>query len=584
MIRNEQGNKNEANHHKEDVLKSIMTYSENTNGNYYPKLWAEKPKPIDGESLASWLTRISLTNLEKTSSLTGEVGCYPALVDLDFNWIPELIQFFSKNTDILEAKLRSMNLFDLKQKVLTITQKYGGVSVIKDLWFTGWRKRAKNGLRFCPLCLKDDRIPYCRKIWRFAYIPICLTHNCFLVNECPNCGASFAPFELKWDSSINKCFKCGYDLTKTEPTIVSLADPLITCFHSLKYENIEDVYKILNLAWFIANHCSLSDKIFENHPLSRNNLIQEIVEKNLDNPNKKAYFGNIQIVYLMVGTAIKIYNNKKKLNDFLKRYYSTYSLVWTNKPFQCPEKNCNFTENSFARMEIHLKRHNNEKSYYCEKCDEKFVTKWDYTNHVKLHSEPHPFKCPVENCNDQFRYEKQYINHLRKEHNIKPYVCKICNKRFDRNYNLKTHMRIHTGEKPYKCKECGKSFKQKSELNVHLKIHTGEKPYKCKVCGKSFIQSHSLTEHIRTHTVERPYSCPLCKKRFKRKYHLDIHKRTHTGEKPFKCKECEKKFSEKGNLKKHMISHSELKQYVCDICGKAYKYSSGLSNHKRQNH
>lgn len=508
----------------------------------------------------------------------------PALIDLDLNWIPELVKFFSQKTEIPKENLKKINLSSLKNKITNFSEKYNGISVVKDLWFTGWRKRAKNGLRCCPLCLKEDKKPYFRKIWRFAYIPICLIHNAYLINICPNCGASITPYELKWDSAMNKCCACKFDLAKMKPETIPSNDPLIICFTGLEERELEDIYKIITLAWFIANHCSFSDKIFQNHYLTKEESIKDIERENIEKPNKKAYFGNIKITYLLMGTAINLYDDKNKLDEFLKRFFSTRESFWTDKPFLCPEKKCDFTENSVARMEIHLRRHNNEKTYICEVCNEKFVTKWDYTNHNKLHKKPHPYKCTESNCNQEFRHRKQYIHHLREVHSIKPYECHICKKRFNTKYNLKNHIRIHTGEKPYKCGECGKGFKQKSALNVHIRVHTGEKPYICNMCGKGFTQSHSLTHHMRTHTNERPYICPQCGKGFKRKSHLARHLRIHSGEKPFECRKCGKKFRDKSNLKKHMISHSDVRKYICEICGKAYKYSSGLSKHKRNKH
>lgn len=570
---------------KENVLRMVMTYSEILQISHYPKIWAERLNPIDGESISSWITRISLANLEKTSSLTGDVGQYPSNVDLDLNWIPELALYFSKKTEIPELTLVKMSLYKLKENIINITKSYNSASLVKDLWFTGWRKRAKNGLRFCPLCLKNDEIPHFHKVWRLAYIPICIIHNCFLVNECPKCNSPIAPYELKWDSNLIKCFNCGYDLSKIKPDLIPNSDSLLKYFNDLNNEKTESIYRILTLAWFIANHCSFSDEIFEDHLLTKSKLIQQIENENIDNSNKKSYFPSIIACYLIIGTAIKTYYNNNLLNTFLHKYYSSLETFWTDTPFNCPQKDCNFTEKSYARMLIHIKRHNNERTFNCKKCGEKFVTKWDFETHIKLHSKPHPFKCPVKECDKEFRNEKHYIQHLRQEQNIKPYTCNICNKRFDRKYNLKTHIRIHTGEKPYKCEECGKQFAQKSELNVHLRTHTGKKPYICDICGKAFTQSHSLTEHIRKHTDERPYACPKCEKRYKRKHHLDIHIRSvHTREKPFKCEKCGKGFSDKGNMKKHMVSHSDERKYKCDVCGKCYKYSNGLSKHKKIEH
>ncbi len=549
---------------------------------YYPSLWVGKPIPLKGESLSSWMIRTSLANLEKLSSLIGDLGYYPVQIDLDLNWKKDLIQFLSENTGIQKNILRKLSLYSLTRKINSFNRKNEKIlRTYNDLWFTGWRKRTNNGLRFCPLCLKEDKIPFFRKKWRLSFITFCSDHNCFLENRCPKCNTSISPYELNWDSSLVKCYKCGYDLRKTEPLMIKQSDSiLIGSKYFFQYYTLIDLQKVFSIGWIIANHCSFSDKIFNNHPLAKSKLINGLEKRYLGANNKKSYFMNIQAIFLIIGTAIKLYHNKPLLINFLNKFFTTREHYFTKVPYICLEEKCDYTNSSYAKILIHLRKHLDKQIFYCDICNKGFLRKWNLKKHKILHNKLHPFKCFVDNCKKKFRHEKHYIQHLRQVHNKKPYICHICNKRFDRRYNLKTHIRIHTGEKPYKCKECGKYFTQTSALNVHSRIHTGERPYKCEVCDKAFTQSHSLTEHMRTHTEERPYDCPKCEKSYKRKHHLDVHLRTHSAEKPFKCEKCGKGFSNKSNLNKHKAVHSDERPFVCNICGKNYKYSGGLSKHK----
>lgn len=65
--------------------------------------------------------------------------------------------------------------------------------------------------------------------------------------------------------------------------------------------------------------------------------------------------------------------------------------------------------------------------------------------------------------------------------------------------DLSQHKLIHSGERKYICKVCNKAFNRMSNLRVHERIHSGLKPYSCYICHKGFIQKHVLTTHLKTH-------------------------------------------------------------------------------------
>ncbi|ORX54187.1 hypothetical protein BCR36DRAFT_322475 [Piromyces finnis] len=49
--------------------------------------------------------------------------------------------------------------------------------------------------------------------------------------------------------------------------------------------------------------------------------------------------------------------------------------------------------------------------------------------------------------------------------------CFICNKVFNRKYDLRRHARLHTNLTPYKCKACGKKFCRSDYLKNHIRSH-----------------------------------------------------------------------------------------------------------------
>ena len=56
----------------------------------------------------------------------------------------------------------------------------------------------------CPLCLKQDAIPYERLLWSFRPMSVCREHGCLLVSRCPACARP-----LRWDrQDVSRC-TCG---------------------------------------------------------------------------------------------------------------------------------------------------------------------------------------------------------------------------------------------------------------------------------------------------------------------------------------------------------------------------------------
>lgn len=69
-------------------------------------------------------------------------------------------------------------------------------------------------------------------------------------------------------------------------------------------------------------------------------------------------------------------------------------------------------------------------------------------------------------------------------------------------------------------------------MKRHRLIHTGEKPFKCDICDKAFNRSFNVSQHRLIHTDEKPFKCDLCSQAFNKKSNLNRHRGIiHTGEK-----------------------------------------------------
>lgn len=132
----------------------------------------------------------------------------------------------------------------------------------------------------------------------------------------------------------------------------------------------------------------------------------------------------------------------------------------------------------------------------------------------------------------------------------KPFMCKVCSRRFGYKHVLLNHERTHTGEKPFECVECGKRFTRDHHLKTHVRLHTGEKPYGCPRCDRRFVQVANLRRHVRVHMFE----CRDCGVRFSNDRQLTEHAPSHGGLEPFECDGCRRRFRRRQQLLFHGCS------------------------------
>lgn len=175
------------------------------------------PKILPEELLSSWLTRTAFAHgrtlpLFITSYIKNE-GSALSRIDLDFRYDEHLFEILADKSrlspsDILKMSLRNEEgyLFACNDCLYPPKQ----IRKLRD-------KRTHFGLMFCPLCLKEDAVPYFRKKWRYLFYNACPKHQVYLADRCGGCFERIRFHKTALSDMIVFCHNCGRDLRKTRP-------------------------------------------------------------------------------------------------------------------------------------------------------------------------------------------------------------------------------------------------------------------------------------------------------------------------------------------------------------------------------
>jgi len=114
------------------------------------------------------------------------------------------------------------------------------------------------------------------------------------------------------------------------------------------------------------------------------------------------------------------------------------------------------------------------KSYYCDQCSAVYQTSQGLGDHIKSVHEHIRYNC--EQCDLSFTCPSNLLRHkksLAKNPDLQKHYCRICEKRFCFELNLKKHIRREHSEENDKvpCDECEKIFYSKQNLMRHKKLH-----------------------------------------------------------------------------------------------------------------
>ena len=229
-------------------------------------------------------------------------------------------------------------------------------------------------------------------------------------------------------------------------------------------------------------------------------------------------------------------------------------------PYKCSFSGCGKMIESGPKMLTHMYHHttvrtadpeNNQIPQKEESEPEKTVEK------PKIKEK---FMCNArdETCSLEFEFAKDLDKHMVTVHNMKPWLCDVCDKRFAVRQNLQYHqMSSHGDKKNYACDICNKSFANPRSLYTHRALHLGKR-YLCQDCGFRARSSANLRGHVKAKHEAKQYCCKDCGRKFSSGNNLKNHMRVHTGESPYNCDLCGVKFKRVH----HLHSHIESKLHI----------------------
>ena len=230
-------------------------------------------------------------------------------------------------------------------------------------------------------------------------------------------------------------------------------------------------------------------------------------------------------------------------------------------------------------LKVHMIVHSDKKPK-CKVCNKTFSRQDNLRAHERVHIREKSFGC--QSCSEAFRTMIELKKHERIHDDNNSFKCETCGKVFSIISKLKSHQISHFVERPFQCKKCLASFKSISCLKSHQKTHkNGEvKCFECVVCTKQFTNINELRIHRKTHG-EKPFECKNCSQSFSLPCKLVEHERIHTGKKPYECKYCQSRFRIKHAWKKHESIHEKGKILQCKTCDKLFSHSTNLSRHEQ---
>lgn len=244
------------------------------------------------------------------------------------------------------------------------------------------------------------------------------------------------------------------------------------------------------------------------------------------------------------------------------------------KQYQCKKEDCTEVFDSLHRLQLH--RNRVHKPFSCETCGFRHHDKNKIQIHMKRHLNQREHNCKY--CQKTFKAHSDLLAHIRELHMAnRKFICGTCGLEFRRKTILQEHELKHGDVYNYTCQICGKKFKVPSALHNHIKKVHGEKKHACKLCDKKFHVHYLYLDHVENiHGIKMRYFCDICVQLFFSQETLDTHRMCHNEPKELQCGTCLDVFASQEEMSEHLcITFRD--DYVC--CGKDLRYYKFYNKH-----
>ena len=350
--------------------------------------------------------------------------------------------------------------------------------------------------------------------------------------------------------------------------------------------------------------------------------------------------------YSAFDSLLRSIKSKDKRNICEKCYKTVHSTL---NQLHLEEKLyvCNICSMKFDSEEF-LKGHRKVCGHTCTTCNQIFILKTDYDDHMAMHSAE--LLCVCNTCYMGFNSKNDLREHSLtcrarellcvcntcyigfnskddlREHSLtcraresvkKQFACEICHVVFEEEKAMLDHKSAqhkdeyiqleteleekveegvsgddsrqilsHEHNKPYVCEICLLAFAHLKMYAAHVKKHEGGKTYQCDICDESYLWQIDLTQHLmKKHATPKQLQCNHCRKKFYFRNGFEDHIKTHIIQRKNQCAECDKAFTWKFDLDSHAcIRHKYGKMYQCKLCDESFSWQMEMIQHLMKSH